>query len=85
MMPSETDAALVPFAWSSDTLTRERLFELAGADVTIEQTTLAELFHTVPGADRVKFTALANTLEKLLANIKATGSLFYNQAGKNCR
>ncbi len=72
LFPSETDAPLEPFAWPDGAaLTPERVLQLSGtrAGTAVEQTTLADLFVTVPKEDRAKFDALRKTLESQLSGI----------------
>jgi hypothetical protein len=72
LFPSETDAELEPFAWKDgDKLTAERLLRLADekSGTAVEQTTLADLFVTVPKEDRAQFDALRKALESQLSGV----------------
>ena len=72
LFPSETDAPLEPFAWQDgEKLTPERVVQQSGgkAGTAVEQTTLADLFVTVPQEDRATFDALANALASQLSCI----------------
>jgi histidine triad (HIT) family protein len=72
--PSETDAPLEPVAWEgSAKLTKKRLLELTGAEsgAAVEETTLDDLFATVPQEDRPKFDALRQALEGQLSGLTA--------------
>jgi hypothetical protein len=72
LFPSETEAALEPFAWKSgEPLTAQRVLHLSGSEAgtAVEQTTLANLFVTVPTEDRAKFAALQKALEGQLSDI----------------
>lgn len=72
LFPSETDAELEPFAWKDGAaLTPQRVLQLSGAKAgtAVEQTTLADLFVTVPKEDHAKFDALRKVLESQLSGI----------------
>ena len=74
LFPSETEAELVPFAWTGgEPLTAERLLTLSGtpADTAVEKTPLADLWRTVPSEDRARFLALGKTLDGQLTDIQA--------------
>jgi hypothetical protein len=71
--PSETESDLEPFAWTGDDkLTKKRLLELAGAGAgtAVEETTLDDLFQTVPSEDRPKFDRLRQALESQVSGVK---------------
>src|SRR5262245_24219710 len=73
LFPSETDAPLEPFVWEDggDKLTEGHVLKLAGTDegTTVEQTSLEELFRTVPPEDKAKFDRLAQVLKEQLSSI----------------
>ena len=74
MLPSETDAPLKPFLWENagSKLTKDRVRELAGAgdDTPVEETSLDELFETVPDEDRPQFEKLAEAVRQQLSGVK---------------
>ncbi len=72
LFPSESEAPLVPFAWKDgDKLTADRLLTLAKAKAgtPVEQTTLDDLWQTVPSEDRAKFQALRRAIEGQLSGV----------------
>jgi hypothetical protein len=74
LFPSESEAPLKPFVWkgTGDNLTPDRVRELAGAakGVSVEQTSLDELFATVPTEDRPQFDKLAAAIKGQLSGVK---------------
>jgi hypothetical protein len=71
--PSETEADIEPFAWTgADKLTKKQVLQLAGAGAgaAVEETTLDELFQTVPSEDKPKFDALRQALEGQVSGVK---------------
>jgi hypothetical protein len=72
LFPSESEAPLEPIAWKSDTLNAKRVLELTSTEpgTTVDETTLADLWQTIPNEDRARFDALRKTLESLLSGIK---------------
>lgn len=72
LFPSESDAPLEPFAWKGgEALTAQRVLKLSGAaaGTEVEQTTLDDLFITIPKEDRPKFDALRKALEAQLSGV----------------
>ena len=70
---SETEAALEPFVWDeAGDIRRDRLLARASAakGTAVEESTLDNLFRTVPSEDRPKFDRLAKVFEKELAGVK---------------
>jgi hypothetical protein len=74
LFPSESEAALEPFAWEGkgDKLTDKELLKLARAeaDAPVKQMSLADFFRTVPPEDKGKFDKLAQALQEQLSGIK---------------
>ena len=75
LFPSESEAPLKPFVWkgTGDNLTPDRVRELAGAakGASVEQTSLDDLFATVPTEDRPRFDKLAAAIKGQLSGVKA--------------
>jgi hypothetical protein len=72
-MPSETDAPFDVFAWDdSGELTPGRVLELAGEPkgTAVEETTLDDLFATVPSEDKAKFQKLRQVIQEQLSGVK---------------
>ncbi len=72
MFPSESEAPLVPFAWQDgNPLTADRVLTLARekAGTAVEQTTLDELWQTVPSEDAAPFQALRKAIEGQLSGV----------------
>ncbi len=72
-MPSETEAPFEAFAWDdSGALTHDRLLKLAGQPdgTTVEESSLNDLFGTVPSEDRGKFQKLRQVIESQLTGVK---------------
>jgi plasmid stability protein len=74
LFPSESEAPLKAFLWkgTGDNLTPDRVRELAGAakGESVEQTSLDELFATVPAEDRPQFDKLAAAVKQQLSAVK---------------
>jgi hypothetical protein len=74
LFPSESEAPLKPFLWkgAGDNLTPDRVRELAGAPkgVSVEPTSLDDLFATVPTEDRPQFDKLAAAIKGQLSGVK---------------
>jgi hypothetical protein len=74
LFPSESEAPLKAFLWkgTGDNLTPDRVRELAGAakGESVEQTSLDELFATVPAEDRPQFDKLAAAIKGQLSGVK---------------
>jgi len=71
MMPSESDAPFEAVDLDSEP-TPSRIHQVAGApkDASIEETSLNELFGTVPSGDRSKFQRLRQAIESQLSGVK---------------
>jgi hypothetical protein len=70
---SETEAGFEPFLWEGgDTLTKQRLLELAGAEkgTAVEEDTLDRFFRAVPAEDKAEFDKLAKALNEQLSGVK---------------
>jgi histidine triad (HIT) family protein len=73
LMPSETDAPFEAFAWDdSGELTPDRLLKLAGEPTgkAVEETSLDDLFATVPSEDKSRFQKLRQAIEEQLSGVK---------------
>ena len=74
LLPSETDAPLKPFLWegAGGKLSKDRVRELAGAgeDASVEETSLDDLFETVPDEDRPNFEKLSAAIRQQLSGVK---------------
>ena len=74
LLPSEEDAPLKPFLWegAGDKLGKDRVRELAGAgeETPVEETSLDDLFETVPDEDRPQFEKLAEAIRQQLSGVK---------------
>jgi hypothetical protein len=74
LFPSESEAPLKAFLWkgTGDNLTPDRVRELAGAakGESVEQTSLDDLFATVPAEDRPQFDELAAAIKGQLSGVK---------------
>jgi hypothetical protein len=74
LFPSESEAPLKAFLWkgTGDNLTPDRVRELAGAakGESVEQTSLDDLFATVPAEDRPQFDKLAAAIKGQLSGVK---------------
>jgi hypothetical protein len=73
-MPSESDAPFKAFLWGAaeGKLTKARVRELAKAeeDTEVEETTLDELFETVPSEDAAAFQKLRGAIDAQLSGVK---------------
>ena len=72
-MPSETDAPFEAFAWDDiGDLTPDRLLQLAGQPkgTAVEESSLDDLFATVPSEDKGKFQKLRQAIEEQLSGVK---------------
>ncbi len=72
-MPSESDAPFEAFAWDDGgDLTRDRLLTLARQPegTAVEESSLGDLFATVPSEDRGKFQKLRQAIEGQLTGAK---------------
>jgi Nuclease A inhibitor-like protein len=74
LFPSETDAPLEPFLWENagDKLAKDKVRQLAGAakGASVEETTLDDLFATIPEEDRPQFDKLAAAIKQQLSGVK---------------
>ena len=69
-MPSETDAPFEAFAWDdAGKLTPDRVLRMAGEPkgMTIEESSLDELFATVPSEDKGTFQKLQQVIQAQLS------------------
>jgi histidine triad (HIT) family protein len=72
-MPSETDAPFAAFAWEdANELTRDRLLRLAHQPkgTAVEESSLTDLFRTIPSEDRAKFQKLRQVLQDQLTGVR---------------
>jgi histidine triad (HIT) family protein len=72
-MPSETDAPFEAFAWDdAGELTPARVLQLAGQPkgMAVEESSLDDLFATVPSEDRTKFQKLRQAIQEQLSGVK---------------
>jgi hypothetical protein len=72
-MPSETDAPFEAFELPAGTdITPDRLRQMARSpkSAAVEETTLDELFATVPSGDRAKFQRLRQAIEGNLSGVR---------------
>ncbi len=74
LFPSESDAPFKAFLWkgTGDPPTADRVRDLAGAgkEEAVAETSLDDLFGTVPSEDRARFDKLAAVLRQQLAGVK---------------
>jgi histidine triad (HIT) family protein len=72
-MPSETDAPFEALAWDDPgELTPARVLQLAGEPKgsAVEETSLDDLFATVPSEDKAKFKGLRQAIQEQLSGVK---------------
>jgi histidine triad (HIT) family protein len=73
MMPSESDAPFTAFAWDDGAeLTHDRLLQITKQPkgTTVEESTLDDLFATVPSEDKAKFQKLRQVITEQLTGVK---------------
>jgi histidine triad (HIT) family protein len=73
LMPSESDAPFEAFAWDdTGELTPDRLLKLAGEpkETAVEESSLDDLFVTVPSEDKAKFQKLRQAIHEQLSGVK---------------
>jgi histidine triad (HIT) family protein len=72
-MPSETDAPFEVFAWEdAGKLTPDLVLRLTGEDkgTAVEESSLDELFATVPSEDKARFQKLRQALREQLGGVR---------------
>ena len=72
MMPSETEAPFEPFVWDASDLTPDMLLKLTHQPkgTAIEESSLNDLFATVPSEDKAKFQKLRQAIQEQLSGVK---------------
>jgi uncharacterized protein YqgV (UPF0045/DUF77 family) len=72
-MPSESDAPFTAFAWDDGAeLKHDRLLQVTKQPkgTTVEESTLDDLFATVPSEDKAKFQKLRQVITEQLSGVK---------------
>jgi hypothetical protein len=71
-MPSESDAPFKPFAWKGGEPTAKAVLQWAGedADASVEESTLDDLWRTIPKEEQAEFKVLRQVLQDQLSGVK---------------